>query len=352
MGTVVSKRRSSEIPESTAVKIRVVAAFKGNCKDNSEGQQSSSGSVTESTAATPPDHKTTQLKPSVANTKFPRGVYPQRESNLSLSKDDSHHDNNHMQPYRLKLGLLTNSGTRLYDDKQQLTQSTAVVQLHPGGEHHTKQPEPEKIPDELDWLVKKGMTPTEIHTAATVIQKTVRGYQCRRKLTKEEKSAALIQRSFRQWRKNSSMLLQSNDEQMFMPANSIATTVDDAADTLQPEGYVKQFKKSKPLDSINEDTVSDATFSNEQAINSKQQNTSVTASSDDELSSNTNSDIAAALKEVLNMQVPNFSDTQMPSGRKLADMEVFGERTREHLNILYRSTILSSTRKKALKIGN
>lgn len=150
------------------------------------------------------------------------------------------------------------------------------------------------------------------------------------------------------------MLLQSNDEQMFMPTDSIATTVDDVADTLQPEGYVKQFKKSKPLDSINEDTVSDATFSNEQAINSKQQNTSITASSDDELSStsNTNSDIAAALKEVLNMQVPNFSDTQMPSGRKLADMEVFGERTHEHLNILYHSTILSSTRKKALKIGN
>lgn len=145
--------------------------------------QQSSSNVTESTAAIT-DHKTTQLKPSVANTKFPRGVYPQRESNLSLtsSKDDSHHmhDDNHRQPYRLKLGVLTNNETQLcsnpshdHNELEELSQSTAVVQLQPGGEDHlnANQLQAGKIPNEFEWLLEKGVTPAELHTATTVIQK-------------------------------------------------------------------------------------------------------------------------------------------------------------------------------------
>lgn len=150
------------------------------------GQQSSC-SATESTTVTVDNNKTTstQLKPSVAKTKFPRGVYPQRESNISLpdSSDDAQYDDNDIQPYRLKLGVLTSSGTQLSsnlshneDNKTEETShsSSAVVQLHPGGDDHlqgTKQQEPGKVPDELDWLLQKGVTPTEMHAAATVIQR-------------------------------------------------------------------------------------------------------------------------------------------------------------------------------------
>ena len=151
------------------------------------GQQSSS-SVTDITTASVDHNKTSQLKPAVANTKFPRGVYPQRESNISLtgSRDDNHNDDDQIQPYRLKLGVLTSSGTQLSstmshnDDKTEGTShSSAVVQLHPGNDDHLggdahlggKQQEAGEIPDELDWLLKKGVTPAEMHTAATVIQK-------------------------------------------------------------------------------------------------------------------------------------------------------------------------------------
>ena len=144
--------------------------------------------MTESTTAVAAvvvaDHNITSLKPSVANTKFPRGVYPQRESDLSLTvssgKDGSQQD--HMQPYRLKLGVITSSGTKLYPtyaaashDDDKLEESTAVVQLHPvasgdnAEDHNIK--ETAKIPDEFDWLLKKGVTGAEINTAATVIQK-------------------------------------------------------------------------------------------------------------------------------------------------------------------------------------
>ena len=146
------------------------------------GQQSSS-SVTDITTASVDHNKTSQLKPSVANTKFPRGVYPQRESNISLtcSKDDNHNDDDQIQPYRLKLGVLTSSGTQLSstmshnDDSktEETSHSSAVVQLHPGDDDHLggQQQEAGEIPDELDWLLNKGVTPAEMHAAATVIQK-------------------------------------------------------------------------------------------------------------------------------------------------------------------------------------
>ena len=152
------------------------------------GQQSSS-SVTDITTASVDHNKTSQLKPSVANTKFPRGVYPQRESNISLtgSRDDNHNNDDQIQPYRLKLGVLTSSGTQLSstmshnDDSktEEISHSSAVVQLHPGDDDHLggdahlggKQQEAGEIPDELDWLLNKGVTPAEMHAAATVIQK-------------------------------------------------------------------------------------------------------------------------------------------------------------------------------------
>lgn len=149
------------------------------------GQQSSS-SVTEPAAAV--DLKTTslQIRPAVANTKFPKGVYPQRESNLSIAvtgKDDSQHD--HVQPYRLKLGVITSNGAKLHPylsyassgshdhDDDKLKESAAVVQLHPvvssnNAEDHFNSKE---APDGFDWLLKKGITGAEMHSAASVIQK-------------------------------------------------------------------------------------------------------------------------------------------------------------------------------------
>ena len=154
------------------------------------GQQQSSSSSSAHVTTAAADHNTAtslQIKPSVANTKFPRGVYPQRESNQSLpitagSKDDSHHD--HVQPFRLKLGVVTSSDPHLYashdpihdNDKLEESTAAAVVQIHPTattGEDHIniKEQEAGKIPEELDWLLKKGVTGAQMHTAATVIQK-------------------------------------------------------------------------------------------------------------------------------------------------------------------------------------
>lgn len=124
-----------------------------------------------------------QIKPSVAKTKFPKGVYPQRESNVSLTISEDRDDPDHIQPYRLKLGVITSSGTQLcsnllhHNDKvDKPSQSTAaVVQLQSSGneDHLSKEHEAEEIPDKLEWLLKKGLTAAEIHKAATVIQKWV-----------------------------------------------------------------------------------------------------------------------------------------------------------------------------------
>ena len=152
--------------------------------NNALGLQLSS-SATESTTAAADDKNTLKIKPyaSVANTKFPKGVYPQRESNLSLpaTSDKDQHDD--LQPYRLKLGVITASGSHLYPndalrDNNKLQESTAVVQLYPraattdnDNTGHNRDQETGKIPDELDWLLKKGVTGTEMHGKATVIQK-------------------------------------------------------------------------------------------------------------------------------------------------------------------------------------
>ena len=98
-------------------------------------------------------------------------------------KEDSEHD--HMQPYRLKLGVITSSGAKLdpylsyassgshdhHDDK--LEESSAVIQLHPiaSGNNAEDHSSSKEIPDGFDWLLKKGVSGAELHSAASVIQK-------------------------------------------------------------------------------------------------------------------------------------------------------------------------------------
>ena len=152
---------------------------------NALGLQLSS-SATESTTTTADDKTTLKIKPSIANTKFPKGVYPQRESNLSLPATSGKDQHDDIQPYRLKLGVITASGTHLYSndvlrDNDKLQESTAVVQLYPhaaataanddDNTERDRDQETGKIPDELDWLLKKGVTGPEMHRKATVIQK-------------------------------------------------------------------------------------------------------------------------------------------------------------------------------------
>lgn len=145
---------------------------------------------------------------------------------------------------------------------------------------------------------------------------------------------------------------------MFIPTSSIPTsaaaTVNEpvtASMTQTVEDHVQQLK-SKQLDSINEDTVSEPTA----AISDELNSTSVTAVSNDNSSGeqSTNSDIAIALKEVLNIVIPDvgFNDTQSPNEKRIINMEVLGQRTREHLNALYRSSLVNNSRNKALRIGN
>jgi len=149
------------------------------------------------------------------------------------------------------------------------------------------------------------------------------------------------------------MLLQKNahGEKMFIPANSIVSTTveDDTAHVTAQDAvdHVQQLK-SKQLYSINEDTV---TVSNQQQTDSS--TTLMAASSDNDTSTSelvTNSDIASALKEVLNMVIPDINDTQVPGEKTITDMEVLGQKTRDRLNALYRSSLLSS-KSSAFKIG-
>ena len=153
---------------------------------NSVEEQTSSTTSTSSskTADSVTAASNTKLRPSVAKTKFPRGVYPQRESNISLNGADDDDKNNGLQPYRLNLGLLTSSGTQLcpaFSTTATTTTTTeshnpidnTVVQLQSGKEDHLiGQPVVDgDIPDELEWLTQKGLSSQQIHKAATVIQK-------------------------------------------------------------------------------------------------------------------------------------------------------------------------------------
>ena len=140
------------------------------------------------------------------------------------------------------------------------------------------------------------------------------------------------------------MLLQRrSDEQMFIPANSIAHAL---SHDVVHEDHVKS---KPPLHSIDEDTASDGEHGNEQQTSAS---TSLTAIlRDDENNKTANADIVDMLKEVCNMVPPDFTDIQLPNERNVIDVKLLGERTREHLNSLYRSSILNSARNKALHIG-
>ena len=154
------------------------------------------------------------------------------------------------------------------------------------------------------------------------------------------------------------LLQRRSDKQMFIPANSIATTL-----SVANEDRVK----AKPLHLLDEYSVRGADgeleFDNEvnngdgeavgDADNGEQTKSgaSLTATSDDDKFNSSNSDMVRALKEVCNMFAPNFTDIQLPNEGNVIDVKVLGERTREHLNALYRSSILNSARNKALNIG-
>ena len=170
------------------------------------------------------------------------------------------------------------------------------------------------------------------------------------------------------------LIAQRKDEQLFTPSNSIATmdnaitmdnttTLDAVVDnvttlhTMQlAEGggsHVQQLHTSKPLAAIDEDVVNDSIT--EDVLQTQSSTQLIVAVSDNESSKRTNSDITVALKEILNMDVPDFTSAQIPSTvreRKFSELEILGDRTREHLNNLYRSNLLGSARNKAFKIGN
>ena len=146
-------------------------------------EQTSSTSTSSSKTADSADAaaSNTKLRPSVAKAKFPRGVYPERESKMSLTGADSNDKNNELQPYRLNLGLLTSSGTHLCPAPTSTTATTeshdpkdtnTVVQLQSGKvDHLVSQPVVDDVPEELEWLIQKGLSSQQIHKAATVIQK-------------------------------------------------------------------------------------------------------------------------------------------------------------------------------------
>ena len=147
-------------------------------EEQTSSTTSSSSKIADSVTAT----SNKKLGPSVAKAKFPRGVYPQRESKMSLNGTDDDGKNNGLQPYRLNLGLLTSSGTHLCPAFSTMATTTTeshdpkdntVVRLLSGKEDHlVSQPVVAgDIPDELEWLTQKGLSSQQIHKAATVIQK-------------------------------------------------------------------------------------------------------------------------------------------------------------------------------------
>ena len=147
------------------------------------------------------------------------------------------------------------------------------------------------------------------------------------------------------------MLLQRrSDEQMFIPANSIATNVtavDNEPET-KPLHFIDEYSVGN---AVNNDIITDNEVS---SVDNKQQTNSsalLTATSQPDGNNSSNTDIVSALKEVCNMLAPDFTDIQLPNEGKVIDVKLLGERTREHLNSLYRSSILNSARNKALNIG-
>lgn len=145
------------------------------------------------------------------------------------------------------------------------------------------------------------------------------------------------------------MSLQSNscdEPNMFIPAANNMAAVDDDV-MIQTEDHV-QMLKSKQMHSIDENTVSNFTTVSEQETNNPTVMSSSANTNDNFSREQTNSDIANALKEVLNMVVPQFDDVQLPREKKITDIALLGQRTREHINTLYRSSLLTNS---AFKIG-
>ena len=171
---------------------------------------------------------------------------------------------------------------------------------------------------------------------------------------------------------NSTYLNRRSDDQMFVPTSSIATAslhnndkanyvnnkplysteegrVGTNPDSLHSSEEVIDANddnnciqlKTKPLHPIDENSVS-ATDNRLKTTSSS----SLIANLDDDNSiTQVNSDIVSVLKEVCNMPTP---DIQLPNE---SDMKVLGDKTREYLNNLYRSSILRGARNKPFNIG-
>jgi len=169
------------------------------------------------------------------------------------------------------------------------------------------------------------------------------------------------------------MYLNRSDDQMFVPTSSIATaslhnnnkanyvnnkplysteegrvgtnpdslhSSEEVIDASDDSNCIQQLK-TKPLHPIDENSVS-ATDNRLKTASSS----SLTANLDDDNSSTqANSEIVSVLKEVCNMPTP---DIQLPNE---SDMKVLGDKTREYLNNLYRSSILRGAGNKPFNIG-
>lgn len=136
---------------------------------------------------------------------------------------------------------------------------------------------------------------------------------------------------------------------MFIPANSVATSITavDNEET-KPLHFIDEYSISNAFDNDTDRDNDVSSVDNEQRTNS---GALLTATSQSDGNKSSNSDIVSALKEVCSMLAPNFTDIQLPNEGKVIDVKLLGERTREHLNSLYRSSILNSARNKALNIG-
>ena len=141
----------------------------------------------------------------------------------------------------------------------------------------------------------------------------------------------------------------NDDEQsMFIPANSIATEHDGTIQAVDDD----HVHKSKQLHSINDDSVSNVAMDDEQETISS---TSLpTASDNNNLSSEqsqttTNSDIVTALKGVFSIVIPG--DLNNTDDKNTINTEILGQRTRERLNNLCYSNLLSDAKNKAANIG-
>ena len=158
------------------------------------------------------------------------------------------------------------------------------------------------------------------------------------------------------------MLLRKNTEDLFSVASS---RVKNSADKSTTNDHNTNIKDDKKIIEDNENVVGlvkelnpNSTGPHTDHTGQIDRNDAVqdTATTEGHHHISTNTDLATALKEVLSITVPDFSsskpgDQEQTKFSSEDQLEIIGQKTRDQLNKMYRTSLLDKARHYALTIG-